>query len=210
MRSALLICGILSAVIYVATDVAAGILYPGFSFTAQAVSELFALGAPTSRLVVPLFSLSSTLLIAFALGIWSSSGHGRPLRFMASAMLASALVGLILWSFFPMHMRGAARTFTDTMHLILATNPFVLLSLAFAVAAFRGGFRLYTVATILIVTLPALFAFQYAPEIERNQPTPGLGLAERVAQYGYLLWQVTLATVLLREQRASPYSRSSG
>jgi hypothetical protein len=32
----------------------------GISFTAQAPSELFAIGAPTSRLVVPLFSLSST------------------------------------------------------------------------------------------------------------------------------------------------------
>jgi len=75
---------ILSAVIHVATDVVAGILYPSFSFTEQAVSELFAIGAPTSWFVVPLFSLSSVLLMAFAFGLWLSSGsqpvaaiHGR-------------------------------------------------------------------------------------------------------------------------------------
>jgi hypothetical protein len=41
----------------------------------------------------------------------------------------SALNGLVLWNFFPMHMRGTTRTLTDTMHLTLASNPAVPLSL---------------------------------------------------------------------------------
>ena len=127
---------------------------------------------------------------------------------MALVIFASALNGLVLWTFFPMHMRGAARGFTDTMHLILATNPFVLLSLVFGVAAFRGGFRLYTAGTIVLLMVPAVFAFLYAPEIERSQPTPWLGISERVAQYGYFLWEVALAIVLLRAQPAG--QRSGG
>jgi Protein of unknown function (DUF998) len=199
--SALLICGILSAVVYAATDIVAGSLYPGFSLADQAVSELFAIGAPTAGLVVPLFSLSSALLAAFALGVWRSSAHQWPLRMMSWMFFGSALIGLTLWNLFPMHMRGAGRTFTDTMHLILAANPFVLLTLAFGLAAFRLRFRLFTVGTILVVTLPAVFAFHYAPEIDRHQPTPWLGLAERLAQDGYLLWQVALASLLLRARR---------
>jgi len=97
--------------------------------------------------------------------------------------------------------RGAEPSYTDTMHLILATNPFVLLSMAFGVAAFRGWFRLYTTATILILLLSPVFAFLYAPELQANRPTPGLGLGERLAQYAYELWQAALAIVLLREQR---------
>jgi hypothetical protein len=84
------------------------------------------------------------------------------------------------------------------MHLILATNPFVLLSIAFGVAAFHGRFRFYTVATILVLLVSAVFAFRYAPALQANQPTPGLGLGERVAQYAYELWQAALALVLLR------------
>jgi len=200
MRPVLLMCGITAALCYVATDIAGAILYSGYSFTDQAVSELFAIGAPTSRIVVPLFTLSSFLLAAFALGVWLSSGHSRLLRLMAAMFAGSALIGMVLWNFFPMHMRGAEPTFTDTMHLILATNPFVLLSIAFAGAAFRGWFRIYTVATIVILLLPAVFAFQYALEVQANLPTPGLGLGERIGQYAYALWQSALAIVLLRER----------
>ena len=200
MRPALLMCGIMAALCYVATDIAGAFLYSGYSFADQAVSELFAIGAPTSRIVVPLFTLSSLLLLAFALGVWLSSGHSRLLRLIAAMFAGSALIGVALWNFFPMHMRGAEPTFTDTMHLILATNPFVLLSIALAVAAFRGRFRVYTVATIVILLLPAGFAFQYAPEVQANQPTPGLGLGERIGQYGYAVWQSVLAIVLLRRR----------
>jgi hypothetical protein len=76
VRSVLLICGIGAALSYVATDIVAGTVYSGYSFTDQAVSELFAIGAPTSRFVVPLFSLSSLLLAAFALGVWISPANG--------------------------------------------------------------------------------------------------------------------------------------
>lgn len=200
MRPVLLVCGILSALCYVATDIAGAILYSGYSITDQAVSELFAIGAPTSRIVVPLFTLSSFLLVAFALGVWASSGHSRLLRLMAAMFAGSALVGLVLWNFFPMHMRGAEPTFTDTMHLVLATNPFVLLSIALAVAVFRGWFRIYTVSTIAVLVLPAALALQYAPEVHANLPTPSLGLGERVAQYAYALWQSALAIVLLHER----------
>jgi len=202
---ALLMCGIVAALTYVGTDIVCGVLYPGYSFTDQAVSELFAIGAPTTRVVVPLFSLSSLLLGAFAVGVRLSSGHNRFLRLMAVMLGGSALVGMALWNFFPMHMRGAETGFTDTMHLILATNPFVLLSIAFGVAAFRGRFRFYTAATILVLLVSAAFAFQYAPELRAGQPTPGLGLGERVAQYAYELWQAALAIVLLRAQHSEAY-----
>jgi hypothetical protein len=37
----------LAPLVYIVTDVIAGLRYPDYSFTAQAVSELFAIGAPT-------------------------------------------------------------------------------------------------------------------------------------------------------------------
>src|SRR5512142_1279167 len=94
----LLSCGVLAAVGYVATDIVAGALYPGYSFRGQAVSELFAIGAPTSRLAVPLFSLCSLLLLAFAAGVWHAADERRLVRALALMFAGSAVVGLLIWN----------------------------------------------------------------------------------------------------------------
>ena len=76
----LLICGILAPALYAGTDILASSLYPGYSFVDQAVSELFAIGAPTSYLVVPLFTAYSLLVLAFAFGVRGSAGRILPLE----------------------------------------------------------------------------------------------------------------------------------
>ena len=198
----LLACGILSPVLYDGTDVLASMSYPGYSYRDQAVSELFAIGAPTSGLVVALFTLSSVALILFAVGIWRSfAARARAIRVLALTMLASAIVALLIWNAFPMHMRGAERTLTDKMHLILAANPFILMSICTAAVAFPGRFRLYSIATLVLLLVPAIFAFRLAPLVDTNAPTPWLGISERFAQYETGVWQVVLAILLLRRQR---------
>lgn len=205
IRKVLLICGILSPLLFVATDILAGTLYAGYSFTSQAISELFAIGAPTSGLVVPLFTVSDVLLIAFALGVWVSAGRNRALRVMALMIVGNAVNGLVLWNFFPMHMRGAEATFTDTMHVTLSGVGviFVLLALVFGATAYRNWFRFYSVGTILILLLTGVMTFLYAPQLAANQPTPWVGLTERISTYVYDLWQVVLALVLLRAEKGS-------
>jgi pimeloyl-ACP methyl ester carboxylesterase len=206
---ALLACGILASLTYVATDIIASLRYPGYNFIDQTVSELFAIGAPTSRIVVPLFTLSSTLMVAFAFGVWASCGHNRALRWLATMIFANAANTLVLWNAFPLHMRGVSPTLTDAMHLVLAINPFVLLSILIGIAAFRGSFRAYSVVTALVLVLPAVFSFSYVTAVAANQPTPGMGLAERVAQYGYQLWQAMLAFVLMHEGRRMMFQPSA-
>lgn len=197
----LLSCGVLSAVGYVATDLAASFMYQGYSIREQAVSELFAIDAPTTSWVVPAFSLCSVLLLAFAVGVWRSAGAKRLVRLLAVMFSASAVIGLLVWNIFPMHMRGVERSFTDTVHLILATNPFVLLTLILAIMAFRGGLRVYSAITIVVMVVPAVAAFSYAQALDMNQPTPWLGATERLAQYGYEVWQAVLAFAFLRRKQ---------
>ena len=114
-------------------------------------------------------------------------------------MLANAADSLLLWNLFPMHMRGEEPTFTDTMHGLLAINPFVLLTIVFGAAAFRHWFRWYSIATILFVFVTAAVAFMDAASVVANQPTPLLGVTERLAQYAHQTWHAVLAFVLLRE-----------
>ena len=198
VRRWLLACGILGAALYPLADIFAATRYPGFSYRDQAVSELFAIGAPTSLLVVRLFSISSTLLLLFAVGIWMSANGNRWLRMTAVMMALNAIDALVLWNLFPMHMRGSQPTSTDMMHGLLAIDPFVLAAAVMAAIAFRGWFRFYTVATLIFTTILAVKGFSYVSAVFTNQPTPWMGAAERAAQYVTNLWYAVLAVVLLR------------
>jgi hypothetical protein len=195
----LLMCGAVSPVIYAVTDIVAAKLYRGYSYYDQAVSELFAIDAPTSSFVVPLFTLSSVLLFAFGLGV-RLAARNRAQRWLAFMFMGSAIDAIALWNFFPMHMRGLERSATDAMHLALATNPFVLGSFVLAAIARGKWFRVYTIITIVGLLALAWYGFSFAPALATNAPTPWMGLAERIAQYGGGLWQAGLAAILIRER----------
>jgi hypothetical protein len=212
LRRLLLTCGIVGAALYPLADIFAAARYPGYSYRDQAVSELFAIGAPTSELVVPLFSLSSTLLLLFAIGIWMSANDRRSVRWLAAMMGLNALDALVLWNFFPMHMRGSEPTLTDLMHGLLAIDPFLLAAVVLGAVAFRGPFRAYTVATLVFSSVLAVMGFSYVSAVVANEPTPWMGASERAAQYATNLWYAVFAVVLLRERRAAqapaePWSR---
>ena len=197
----LLTCGIIGAVLYPLADIFATTQYPGFSYRDQAVSELFAIGAPTSGIVVPLFTASSSLLLLFAIGMWMSANGRHLVKAMAVMMALNTIDALVLWNVFPMHMRGVQPTFTDTMHGVLAIDPFVLAAMILAVIAFRGPFRRYTLATIIFTTVLIISAVPYVMTFIANQPTPWMGVVERAGQYATNLWYAVLAGMLLKAPR---------
>ena len=210
LRRVLLGCGIVGAVVYPLADIFAATRYPGFSYRDQAVSELFAIGAPTSDLVVPLFTASSTLLLLFAVGIWMSAGDRRWLRPMAVMMALNTIDALLLWNFFPMHMRGEQPTFTDTMHGALAIDPFLIATIILGAMAFPGRFRRFTIAVIVFTMLLSVAGFSYVPAVIAGEATPWMGAIERAAQYVINFWYASLAVMLLRGQgdlRSRPSSR---
>ena len=207
LRRWLLACGIVGAALYPLADIFASSRYPGFSYRDQAVSELFAIGAPTSAIVVPLFSLSSALLLLFSIGIWMSANGQRRLRLLAVMMALNTIDALLLWNLFPMHMRGVQPTFTDLMHGILAIDPFLLLAIVLGAVVFRNWFRAYTIATIVFTTVLSILGFSYVPEVVANEPTPWMGAIERTAQYAVNLWYAVLAVMLMRMTRGRQDSR---
>jgi hypothetical protein len=83
LKETLLICGILSSLLYVAATILGAIQWKGYSSTSQTVSELIAINAPSAPLVVPLFLTYSVLMFAFGLSVWRSSGQKRVLRIVA-------------------------------------------------------------------------------------------------------------------------------
>jgi hypothetical protein len=96
LRKFLLICGILSSLVYIGTDIFAGTLWEGYSFTSQTISELSAIGAPTRPLVIPLFSAYAALKVAFGLGVWViAAGRRRSLQLIGELLVGEGVVSLV-------------------------------------------------------------------------------------------------------------------
>lgn len=197
-QKALLVCGVLSSLVYLSFDLGA-LRWHGYSIVSQTISELAAIGAPSRSLVVPLGIAYDVLLIAFGVGVWQLAGRKRELRFVGSLLVAIGVTGFLA-PFFAMHVRGAEKTLTDTMHVILASVQalLILLAVGFGAAAFGTRFRWYSIATIVILLLFGALAGSEGPRIAANLPTPRAGVFERMNIGAYLLWVVVLAITLLR------------
>lgn len=60
----------LDPLLYVTTDIPAAMVWEGYSYTTETISETFAIGAPTRPLVLLRNLAYSVLMIAFGLGVW--------------------------------------------------------------------------------------------------------------------------------------------
>jgi hypothetical protein len=202
---ALLVCGILSSLLYVGTDILAAMQYEGYSYINQAISELSAIGAPTRPLWVAMGFLYNPLVIAFGIGVWLSAGPKRSLRVAGIFLIVYGALGLSAF-LFPMNLREAEKTLTDTMHIILTgvTVLLTVLFIGFGSGARGKAFRLYSIATILTLLVFGALAGMQGPRIGAGLPTPWFGVIERVCVYSPLLWIMVLTIVLLRAQDAAP------
>jgi hypothetical protein len=209
-RKALLASGVLASLLYLGSDVLAALLREGYSYTDQTVSELSAIGSPTRLLVVSLFLVRSLLQFVFASGVWMSANGKRSLRITAALLVGLSVLDFVA-PFFPMHMRGTELTFTDTMHKLLTvlTVLVMLPAIGFAASAFGKQFRLYSIATIVILLVFGAWAGLDAPRIEANLPTPWVGVKERISIYGYMLWVTVLAVELLRARNGAAEGRGA-
>jgi hypothetical protein len=199
VRKLLLACGIVSALLYVPTVELAATRWPGYSAASQTVSELIGIDAPTRPLVLPLFIAYSLLVYAFGAGVWLSAGPERALRVAAVGVIGKQVLGLIVTLFAPIHLRGVGGTLTDTMHGLLTLVGVVcmVLGVGFAAKAFGTRFRIYSIATIVIVIGFGIRTGLDQPRLATNLPTPGMGIYERICIYAYLVWVVVLAIALL-------------
>jgi hypothetical membrane protein len=199
-RKSLLVCGILASLVYVAADVLAAIRYPEYhSFTSRAISELMANGAPTERLVDPLFLLHGVLMIAFAVGIWMSSSR-KSVHLTGALLLAYAAIGFLGPTIFEMNVRGTGHSTADVLHIAL-TGVLVLFILASVGvgASIRGRwFRSYSYATLLVMVVFGVVTSFAMRGVGTGEATPWVGTTERIDIGAFLLWVVVLAVSLLR------------
>ena len=201
-RKALLTCGILGGVLYVAMTLFVGMLWDGYSAADQTISELSAIGAPTRPLWMTLGTVYTSLMVAFGWIVWKAAPH-RSVRIAGLLLLTQAVFG-IFWP--PMHQRAVLAagggTLTDTLHIVwtIVTSLLFMGALGFGAAGFGKHFRLYSLATMAIMFACGVWTGTYAPALQADMPTPGAGVWERINTSAFMLWIVALAAVLIRSR----------
>jgi hypothetical membrane protein len=203
IRNVLLACGAASALFYVVALALGATRWEGYSATSQAISELFAIGAPSRSFITPLLVVYALLVYAFGVGVWQSAGAGRALRAAAVLIIAKEVFGVVATVVTPMHVRGMEATLTDTLHgAFTAVGVFLCMfpAMVLGAAALGKRFRIFTIVIILIFLLTAVWTFSDAGLIEANLPTPWLGLQERICSFSYMVWIAVLSIARLRTQ----------
>jgi hypothetical protein len=200
LTKVLLSCGILSSVLYFAMNIFVPMQWEAYSSVSQTVSELSAIDAPTRSLWVPLGIIYALLAAAFGWGVLKTSSKNRPLRIVGGLLLVNGILSLF-WP--PMHQRevlaAGGGTMTDTMHIAFSfvTVLLFILSIGFGAAALGKRFRLYSIATLVILVVFGILTAIQAPGIEVNGPTPLIGVWERINIGVYMLWVIVLSVILL-------------
>jgi uncharacterized protein len=211
VQTVLLACGIVSPLLYVATDVLGNLLYEGYSYTDNTWSELFAIGAPTRSLLLPLIVLGVPLMAAFAVGVWTSAGRKRAARITAATLLGYTVFGTAAQVFFPMLTREALAAgeaaLPNALHppVTMVSVLFLLLAVGFGATLLGKRFRHYSYGTILMLVVFGVLSGLQGGQAEANLPTPWIGLEQRINAYAFALWVAVLAIGLLhaRTERSS-------
>lgn len=201
VRKVLLGCGIVGSVWWVAIDVVGSLRYPGYSYVDQTISELSAEGAPTRTFMMVVSGIPYfVLMTAFAAGIWLTAGERRAGRITAALVLGEVTWGFLGGLAFPMAIRGQEESLRNQMHgwYGIGMPILFLLAVAFGSRLFGKRFRYYSYGTVLALVVSGTLTALQAPRVPANEPTPWIGVEERINAYLPMLWFVVLALGLLR------------
>jgi uncharacterized protein DUF998 len=199
LERGLLICGILAPLLYVGGDILAAMWYPGYSYMNQSISQLSAIGAPTRPFVDTVGTVVGALVLAFGIGVWASAGRKRSLRITGMLMAIYGVLGFVEGQFPSSAMQLSGGLAANIVHLIVTGANVLLITvfIGFGAAAHGKGFRLYSIATILIMFVFGALASMQAPHAVQFS-APWMGALERVSYYSWLLWMLVFAVVRLR------------
>jgi len=206
MRKALLTCGIFSSLWYVALNIFVPMLYEGYSSASLTVSELSAINAPTRIVWVLLVTLYPLAFAAFGWGVLKSGGQSRSLRITGSLIIIYCILNFY-WP--PMHQRevigAGGGTLTDTLHISFAmvTVLFMMILMGFGAAGLGKSFRLFTITIFVIFIIFGALSGMESPGINANQPTPYLGIWERINISAFMIWVIVFANALLKKEKLS-------
>lgn len=185
-------CGIIASLLYLGMDLLSGKLLKGYSFSAQSISDLGADGSPTRPHVIILTLVASSVMIAFAAGVWVTAGTAISQRLVAIMILGNTVAGLFATLFFPNRFGVRPEFGTPGVLLMFVSVLCSVLAMVLGGVAFHGWMRVLSIAIPSAYILLALLRFATAAGT-----AVAIGAQERTMAYSYLLWIVALAVYLM-------------
>jgi len=192
----LLSCGILAPLLYLVSDLLAGKLINGYSFSAQSMSELGAEGSPTRPLFVAFTLLASAFMIAFVYGVWRVVSPGILPRIVAGLILCNVIAGLTATIFFPNRFGIRPGFATPGVLLMFLSVLCFVLAMVIGAMAFQSWMRILSIAIPAAYVLLAILRFATVKFSDEGTIVL-IGVQERTMAYGFLAWIVGLAIYLL-------------
>jgi hypothetical protein len=209
VRKVLLGCGVVSSVLYVASDILISWWDPNYSYRDQSFSELLAPGTSTRPLVLVVLGIPYGVLVtAFGVGVWASASRRRAGRITGAMLVGYAIIGAVGGVFLSAATRkvleAGEETWRNRMHLPATAVSVlcILLAIGFGSTLLGRRFRYFSYATILAILVFGVLASLQVGQMEANQLTPWLGIVERGNVYAIMLWVAVLAITLLRAQKS--------
>jgi hypothetical protein len=121
-------------------------------------------------------------------------------------LVGYAVTGFMGGVFFEMDRRAVLAageaTLRNAFHppVTVVMSLFMLLAMGFGATLLGKRFRYYTYATILTLVVFGVLTSLQAGRMVADQPTPWMGIEERVNIYATMVWVAVLAIGLLRVQ----------
>ena len=208
VHKTLLACGVISSLLYAVIDLLAGLSYDGYSFYSQTISELGAIGAPKPAWLAPLFLTYCALMIVFSVAVvMYGNRRSEDIKGVGILLLLYMIAGSGT-SLFPMHVRGTATLADDMPHIIagLAATAVMLVTMAVGSTALGKRFRIFSWAAFASIMVFGALTIPSAMKLAAGEPTPAMGLLERLAYYSILVWIAVFSLALIQrdERRTTP------
>jgi hypothetical protein len=117
-------------------------------------------------------------------------------------LIGIGMVGLVAMPFTPMRLRGTASLSTDAPHIVVTGVLVLCILVAIGLTASQFGprFRRYSYATLLTLLVFGAWTGVEAGRLAAGQPTPWLGVVERIHIGAYLIWVGALALTIARSR----------
>jgi len=215
MKKLFMLSGVLAPIIYVATVILGGLLRPGYSHVAEAISELVAAGAPNRPLLSALFILYNVLSSAFGLGLFLKD-RDEPYRrasglFGSLALVVIGILGVCMELFFPQDPGGIPTTSAGTMHIVFAGIVSLGTMVAILLTAFwfrnSPDFSGYVTYSLITVAMIFVSGGLTAVAVANNHPL--LGLSERITIGAYIQWLFVIGITMYRFTHTTTTNNSS-
>ena len=193
----LLICGIIAPLLNFITDRIVGGQIKGYSFSAQSISELSAIGSPKRTLFIILSFIVCLFITSFGIGVWIVSEQSILIRIIGLLIIGNSIFGLIATIFFPIQYGKRPKFLNIGVLIMFFSVLFFIFAIIIGAIAINGWFRIFSIAIPIAYILLAILRYATTSKRNNSNTVSLIGSQERTMSYSYLLWVVVFAFYLL-------------